>query len=104
MVRRQKRPKAQRPSSKRAILIGGGLLGAFLLWNVLGPYGFVRYYQVKLHLRELSDQVINLRKDCQELKHRIALLKNNRAYIEKVARQRYGLIKDNEILYQFPRD
>ncbi len=101
-LRRQSRRRS-RPKSPNWFLILGLLGAVFLIWNLFSPYGLLRYYQLKARVVELSQEVALLRQDCQDLKQRITLLKSDRTYIEKVARQRYGLVKNNEILYQFPQ-
>ncbi|MBL8014249.1 MAG: septum formation initiator family protein [Candidatus Omnitrophica bacterium] len=50
---------------------------------------------------EYEHQIVELTKKNVALKEEKRLLKDNPDYLEKVARERMGLVKDNEVIYKF---
>lgn len=49
---------------------------------------------------DYEHQILELTKKNAELKEEKRLLKENPDYFEKVARERMGLVKDNEVIYK----
>ena len=93
---RRKRP-ARRP---------GWLIVALLVLIVSG-YGIVKLGQGLYHLWELSSMLKEEMKSLEETQKHIAelekeidRLKNDFSYIEKIAREDYGMIKDGEEVYR----
>ena len=39
-----------------------------------------------------------------ELKREIVALKSDRRYLESIARKDFGLVRSNEVIYQFPQE
>jgi len=73
-----------------------------LLWVVFSSHtGIVRFFQAN---RE-KEAVLTANKDLEEknkqLQDEIDRLENDPATIEEVARKQFGLIKKNEIIYDF---
>lgn len=50
---------------------------------------------------EYQHQILELTKKNAALKEEKRLLKENPDYLEKVARERMGLVRDNEVIYKF---
>lgn len=74
-----------------AILIVG------LLYLVFNEHGFIRYSKLKGELDSLNTQISNLQNDNERLKSEIDSLKKEiPAKIEKVAREKYDMIKEGE--------
>lgn len=75
---------------------------AGMLWFIFAPdWGF-------LHYRKLQNQVENLARENQslsernaELKKEVDRLQNDDAYLEELARQKYGMLKENETVYEY---
>ncbi len=74
------------------------LLGA---WVLFSPWGAIRYHRVSKNLRQIEAENAELRDDSRQLKDEINLLTNDPAYIEKIARKEHGLLKNNELVYDF---
>jgi cell division protein FtsB len=95
-----------RTDRKTRNLIRLGWLAALIIsaWAVLSPWGAVRYYRIskKLEKTEASNAV--LREKNRQLEKEIDLLTNDPAYIEDIARKKYGLLRSNEFVYQFPAE
>ncbi len=55
---------------------------------------------MKYENREMKTAIANEVKSQKELKARIILLKNDKLTIEKIAKERYGMVKPGESLYK----
>jgi cell division protein FtsB len=81
-----------------------GWLIAILIstWTIFSPWGAIRYYRLSNDLDQLKAEYMRIQNNNRQLKEEIDNLTTNQAYIEKVAREQYGLLKSNEFLYKFP--
>jgi len=97
----QKLPKA---TVKKFALLAGVIL--FLLTFFGGDFGFVRIY--RLHQKKEAHQIRykQLQAEVLQLKQETYLLQNDPFYIEKIAREKYGLSRPDERVYRFlpPQD
>jgi cell division protein FtsB len=88
---------------KYAILIVGFLLVALSV--TIFTNGGLRHiyylYQQKERLERLN---LELEEKNRKLSGEVAALKNNRAYLENLARQELGLVKEGDIVFQFEKD
>jgi cell division protein FtsB len=71
-------------------------------WSIFGPYGALKYYGVANELNEILTQNEQLRETNTALRQEINKLKKDPVYLEEVARRQFGLIKKNEVIYEFP--
>ena len=62
--------------------------------------GFAKYQELKGRNNALKKEVERLRVSNKNLVNEITRLGNDMGYIEKVARERLGMIKENEIKYK----
>jgi cell division protein FtsB len=60
-----------------------------------------QYVKVRSQNALLTSEVEDLQKQNKALKDEIGKLKNDQGYIEEVARHEYGLLKKNEIVFDF---
>ena len=81
----------------------GFILGIILLlWVVFAPsHSALEYHRIKKELKDVIARNKELATQNSELQEEIDRLKTDKVYLEKIARERYGLIKKNEIIYQF---
>ncbi|MDA8165174.1 MAG: septum formation initiator family protein [Desulfobacteraceae bacterium] len=86
----------------RVIAIGMALLLA--LWAVFSPFGVVRYLQVRKRLATEAADLARLENENRALAKEIGRLEHDPAFIEDVGRKRYGLIKKNELIFDFSRE
>jgi cell division protein FtsL len=79
-----------------------GLLVA--LWLVFSPHhGLIALYRANRELQETMAQNQTLEEENKNLRAELNRLKNDPDYIEKLARKDLGLIKKNEVLYDFSK-
>ena len=79
------------------------VLASLFLWSAFsGPQGALEFLKLRGSLRELEaeNRVLLIRN--QALEKEIYLLRNDPAYLEKVAREEYGYTHEGEKVYTFP--
>ena len=74
------------------------LVSAFLLFSTNGLF---RYYRLKKSLETIRMANEELRKENEVLKEEIDKIQNDPEYLEEVARKKFGLIKKNEMIFNF---
>ena len=76
------------------------LLVGFALF---GDRGVLRLFKTYHHRTDLQLKVEQLVAENQRLKESIEALQNDHATIERIARQELGMVRKDEIVYQFPK-
>jgi cell division protein FtsB len=67
---------------------------AYLFFN---DSGVIKYLRLKNQVKDLNEQISNVNKDNKSIQAEIdSLQKKNPAKIEKVAREKYGMIRKGE--------
>jgi cell division protein FtsB len=99
---RQKKQSLSRQERKRLrrIIILVGLVVILLLLFFPGR-SLISYHQIKKKMTNLSRQNTFLKQRNRELAAEIKRLQTDDGYLEKLARKKYGLLKDNETVYEF---
>ena len=87
---------------KHIFVIIGVMLCVVSLLVYFAPYGLRNYLQVREKLTQVRTELDELKKKNQELSDEITLLKNDTNYVEKIARQKLGMLKKNELLFEMP--
>lgn len=77
------------------------ILLTLLLLALFGDKGVLRALQANRRQVELQAEVAHLEKANAELRKEIEALRNDRRTIENIARKELGMVKDDEIIYQF---
>jgi cell division protein FtsB len=91
-----------------AFIPGGRLLPMaiillFLLaLAVFGDKGLVKAWHAKQQKDELVQEVRQLEETNRALRLEIEALRSNRKHLEGIARRELGMVRDDEIIYQFP--
>ncbi|ORJ63054.1 FtsB family cell division protein [Geothermobacter hydrogeniphilus] len=75
------------------------LLAGFAL---LGDNGVLRLWKGYQQRQELRTRVEQLRDENRRLRQEIEALKNDRRTIEDLARRKLGMVRPDELVYQFP--
>jgi|SRR5208283_5837881 len=71
---------------------------------VLGNMGLLKYTELTKTKGRLDTEINMLEKENKALKTRVNALKDDKFYIEKYAREEYGLAKPDEYIFQFKED
>jgi cell division protein FtsB len=75
-------------------------LGVFAVVAVCGDHGLVHLLRLRHEQRELEHVTFRLQQRNEQLRQRIRRLQSDDTYIEKLARERLGLVKKGEIIYR----
>ena len=76
------------------------LLG--ILWLLLAPgHGLLRYRGLQHQIRSLAEENQVLERRNAELEEEIRRLQSDDRYLEELARKKYGLLRENESVYEF---
>ena len=90
--------------SKRMYFIPAGLILFILYFTVFGERGLLRIYHLSQEKKQIEQKVAALQAENDQLKREIEALKSDRRYLESIARKDFGLVRQNEIIYQFPHN
>ncbi len=74
-----------------------------LILAVFSPWGAIKYYRLENDIEKINSDNLKLRAENMKLREEIEKLTTSPAYIEKIAREEHGLIRNNEVIYQFPK-
>lgn len=88
--------------TRRMYLIPAGCLAFILFFTVFGERGLLRIYEMRQEKKRIDTKVADLKLENDKLRVEIAALHTDRRYLERIARKDMGLVKPNEIVYQFP--
>jgi cell division protein FtsB len=72
-----------------------------VIYGILGDQGFFHLHRLKLELSDLQQKIATIETDNVRLRQEIGQLKTDPAYIERLARQDLGMLKENEVLFLF---
>jgi len=61
----------------------------------------VHYRRLQKQIETLSQENRSLQEHNTSLRKEIERLRSDETYLEQMARQKYGLLKENETVYQF---
>lgn len=87
--------------SRRLFLIPAAVILCILFFTVFGERGLLRISELNREKRELAARTDQLRQENDRLKREIEALKTDRRYLESIARKDFGLVRPNEVVYQF---
>ena len=77
-------------------------LGIGLLWLLFSPWGVISYFRLKREVVETRNRNLELTETNARMQDEITRLKSDSTYLEKVARDQFGLLRKNEIVFQTP--
>lgn len=90
--------KAERRLVKRIIFI---VAMVSILWLLFAPNrGLIHYRQLQKEIKSLAQENKDLNERNSDLQKEIDRLHNDDAYLEELARKKYGLLKENETVYE----
>jgi len=80
------------------------LVVLLLGFALFGEKGVLRALQANRQKTLLAEEVRRLEATNAQLRSEIESLRGDRRYIEAVARKELGMVKDDELVYQFPSE
>ncbi len=92
---------------RRNIIFFTIIILAFLYMGtalILGDMGFIKYLKLTKTKNNLEVEINTMDKENKILKSQINALKDDPYYIEKHAREEFGLAKPDEYIFQFQND
>jgi cell division protein FtsB len=81
-----------------------GVLAALSYTLFFGDAGLVKYIELKQNETRLKTDIVRLGKENRALGEQVNSLKKDPYYIEKYAREEYGLAKPDEFIFQYKND
>lgn len=100
----RKREEDELHDRKMMWLLGSVVAIFFLLWILFAPgRGFFHYLKLHREIAALTEENSRLEAKNVELTEDIKKLQSDNAYLEKVAREKHGLLKKNEMVFDFEK-
>jgi cell division protein FtsB len=85
-------------------LIPAGCIAFILFFTVFGDKGLLRIYELRHDKTRIDTRLTDAKIENEKLKLEIVALKSDRRYLESIARKDFGLVRSNEVIYQFPQE
>lgn len=76
------------------------VIGAPLM--ILSPQGLPRLRGLEKELADVDEENAELRRQIEELRGRVTRLRDDPAAVERIARDDLGLVRQTEVVFQFP--
>jgi cell division protein FtsB len=70
--------------------------------TVVGERGALHLWRLRGEKNRLDEQNYRLQKENEALRQRIARIRNDNHYLEKLAREELNMVRAGEIVYRFP--
>ena len=83
------------------IYLFGALIILLALITVVGERGVLHLWRLRGEKNRLDEQNFHLQKENEALRQRVYLIRNDNAYLEKLAREELNLVRPGEIVYRF---
>jgi len=81
--------------------IGAVVLFYLLVPLIVGDMGLVKYFKMRQTQHQLQEEIQQLSEENKKIEGDIHALRSDPARIEQVARERLGLVRPGEVVYQF---
>ena len=85
---------------KRKKILFWSVIGVIVLTLVYGNYGAYQMFVIKRQKSNLENEIAELKKQQAELIKTREKAKSDLTYIEKIAREKYSMVKPGEHVYQ----
>ena len=77
-------------------LIGFSLIIIF----IFGDHGLLKLYKIKSERQIIQKKIVSLREEREKLKTKKIKIENDLNYIEKIAREKYKMVKPGEKIFK----
>ncbi len=101
------RQQVSREQRRRNVVFFGCVLVAmtYLFYNLIfGDMGVMKYYELRQNKKRLETDLARIDRENKALNEQVNALKKDPFYIEKYAREEYGLAKPDEFIFQFKKN
>ena len=87
----------------RRIIWGVGAVVSFYLLVplIVGDMGLVKYFKMRRTHHQLQEEIQQVSDENKKIEDEIHALRSDPAKIEQLARERLGLVRPGEVVYQF---
>jgi cell division protein FtsB len=87
----------------RLRVVGGALIVLLLVGlGIYGWQGVIRLREMRAQLQTLERDNVALRQQAERLARTIDRLRNDPAYLERIAREERGMVRPGETILKFP--
>ncbi len=93
--------KLSRTDQRRFTLFVMVIVAVTIGLLLFSPFGIKRALETRRQLQEVKEENSRLMERNEALKKEITRLERDSAYLEKVAREKHGLVKKGEIIFEF---
>ena len=93
--------QTSRPAGGRLNLWPLALVALILGFALFGERGILHMLNLSGQKTLLVQELAEIETQNEELRVEIAALKNDRRYIERIARTELGMVRDDELVFQF---
>lgn len=95
-----------RSATKPRYLLYGlsALLLVIFLFTAFGERGLLHLWHLQEEKRDLDEKNFVLQRENEKLRENIDRLRKDDLYLERLAREELGLVREGEIIYQFPSE
>jgi len=82
-------------------MLGIAVIGVPVM--ILSPEGLPRLRALEKELAEVEAENREIRRQLEQLRREVEQLRNDPAAVERIARDELGLVRQTEVVFQFPR-
>ena len=73
---------------------------SFAMVFIFGDHGLLKLYNIKNERKEIQKKISQLREEKEILKNEKSKIENDLHYIEKIAREKYKMVKPGEKIFK----
>ena len=81
----------------------GSLILAVALVTIIGERGALHLWRLRGEKSQLDEQNYRLQKENEALRQRVARIRHDDQYLEKLAREDLNLVRPGDVVYRFPK-
>ena len=74
-----------------------------LYFTIFGDRGLLKIYHLSREKGEVQRRLDAIKGENMKLVREVDALKNDKRYLESIARRDFGMVRKNEVIYQFPQ-
>jgi cell division protein FtsB len=90
-------------TKKRILFLIFSFLLIFGFFTFFGDKGILRLLHFKRELVRTHEENAKMEEENRRLAEEVRRLRHEKRYIEEIARKELGMVKENEIVYQFEK-